>query len=112
MSLANRSAIPWGALGTVALLVVIEGLVVRHWIELTDPVSLSWRYSAMAAENEARECQVLCLGDSLVKHGLVPSVFQQTSGQRTANISAAQASTILTHSLLRRRSIPARVPRP
>jgi hypothetical protein len=100
--MAKRSAIPWGAMGTVALLVVIEGLVVGHWTLLTDPVSLSWRYSALAAENEARECQVLCLGDSLVKHGLVPSVFQQTSGQRTVNLSAAQASTIFTRSLLRR----------
>jgi hypothetical protein len=33
---------------------------------------------------------------------LVPSVFKQTSGQRAVNLSAAQASTILTHSLLQR----------
>jgi hypothetical protein len=102
LSRQKRNAIPSGAIGMVALLIVIESIVARHWIDLTDPVSLSWRYSARAAENEARESQVLCLGDSLVKHGLVPSVFGQASGQRMANLSAAQASTLLTHSLLRR----------
>ena len=86
----------------VALLVGIESAVARHWMDLTDPVSLSWRFSAQAAENDARECQVLCLGDSLVKHGLVPSVLERATGQRTVNVSAAQASTLLTHSLLRR----------
>ena len=98
----RRSAIPWGAIGAIALLGLVEHFVAIHWLALTDPVSLSWRYSAQAAENEARDCQVLCLGDSLVKHGLIPSVFERVSGDRVLNLSAAQASTILTHSLLRR----------
>ena len=102
MSWPERSAIPWGAIGAIVLLVLGEHFVARHWIELTDPVSLSWRYSTHAAENEARDCQVLCLGDSLVKHGLIPSVFERVSGDRVLNLAAAQASTILTHSLLRR----------
>jgi hypothetical protein len=102
LSLAKQSSIPRGAAGMVALLIVIEAFVVRHWIDLTDPVSLSWRYSARAAETAVRDCQVLCMGDSLVKHGLVPSVIERTSGQKTANLSAARASTLLTYRLLRR----------
>jgi hypothetical protein len=98
----KRSALPFGAIGMVAILVSIESVVARHWMSLTDPVSLSWRFSAQAAENDSRDCQVLCLGDSLVKHGLIPSVLERASGQRTVNVSAAQASTLLTHSLLRR----------
>jgi len=86
----------------VVLVVVVESFAVRHWMDLTDPVSLSWRYSAGAAENAARDCDVLCLGDSLVKHGLVPSVIARTSGQRAVNLSAARASTLWTFSLLRR----------
>ena len=86
----------------VALVIGIEGFIFRHWIDLTDPVSLSWRFSAQAAESEARNCQILCLGDSLVKHGLVPSVIERTSGFRAANLSAARASTVLTYCLLRR----------
>jgi hypothetical protein len=86
----------------VALLVVIEVFVVCHSIELTDPVSLSWRYSAQAAESKVSNCQILCLGDSLVKHGLVPSVIERTSGQKAVNLSAARASTLLSYCLLRR----------
>ncbi len=100
--LTKRKAIPWGAAGMVALLVVIESFIVRHWIEFTDPVSLSWRFSAQVAEMTGPECDVLCLGDSLVKHGLIPSVIEKTSGQRAVNLSAARASTLLTLSLLRR----------
>jgi hypothetical protein len=86
----------------VALLIGIEGFVGRHWIDLTDPVSLSWRFSAQAAESEVRDCQLLCLGDSLIKHGLAPGVMERTSGLKAANISAARASTVLTYCLLRR----------
>jgi hypothetical protein len=102
LSLSSRSSIPWGAAGMLAILVVVELFVDRHWLDLTDPVSLSWRYSAQAAESDLRDCQLLCLGDSLVKHGLVPSVIERTSGQKTVNISAARASTLLSYRLLRR----------
>ena len=91
-----------GAAGMVALVVFFESFVVRHRIDFTDPVSLSWRFSAQLAETTAPGCDVLCLGDSLVKHGLVPSVMERTSGQRAVNLSAARASTVLTLSLLRR----------
>ena len=73
----------------VALLIVIEAFVAGHWIDLTDPVSLSWRYGRRAAETAVRDCQVLCMGDSLVKHGLVPSVIERTSGLKAVNLSAA-----------------------
>ena len=92
----KRSKIPCGAVGMVALLLVIEGLVVRNWLRSTDPVSLSWRYSIAAAANEVRDRDVLCVGDSLVKHGLVPAVFGRVSGQHAVNFRAAQGSTLLT----------------
>ena len=50
LSLAKRELDSVGGAGMVALLVVFEAFVARHWIDLTDPVSLSWRYSARAAE--------------------------------------------------------------
>jgi hypothetical protein len=86
----------------VTLVIFIESFVFRHWIDLTDPVSLSWLNSADLAETTAPKCDVLCLGDSLVKHGLIPSVIERSSGRRAVNLSAARASTLLTLSLLRR----------
>jgi hypothetical protein len=102
LTVPNQRSIPWGVAGMVALVIAIEGCILRHWIDLTDPVSLSWRFSAQSAGSEVRDCQLLCLGDSLVKHGLVPSVIERTSGLKAANLSAARASTLLTYCLLRR----------
>jgi hypothetical protein len=86
----------------IGLVVAVECFVSRHWIDFSDPVSLSWRTSAQAAESEAPRCELLCLGDSLVKHGLFPSVIEQATGRRTVNLSAARAPALLTYVLLRR----------
>jgi hypothetical protein len=69
---------------------------------LIDPVSLSWRYSTNAAETESARCDLLCLGDSQIKHALVPRVLEQGTGLRTVNLSAARAPALLTYFLLRR----------
>ena len=98
----RNSRIPFGVLGMIGLVVVIECFVGRNWLDFSDPVSLSWRFSAEAARTGAAGSQLLCLGDSLVKHGLVPSVIEEESGRRTLNLSAAQAPTLMTYFLLRR----------
>jgi hypothetical protein len=88
--------------GAVVLLFIIECTIERHSIELTDPVSLSWRFSAQTTETDAPRSQVLCLGDSLLKHGLIPSIFAGDSSLRPVNLAAAQGSTLLAFSLLQR----------
>ena len=45
---------------------------------------------------------MLCLGDSLIKHGLIPGVIEEGTGRRTVNLSAARAPALLTYFLLRR----------
>jgi hypothetical protein len=98
----RRNRIPWGVVGMIGLIVVIECFVGRNWLDFSDPVSLSWRFSAEAARTDAAGSQVLCLGDSLVKHGLIPSVIEAESGLRTLNLSAARAPTLMTYFLFRR----------
>jgi hypothetical protein len=63
---------------------------------------LSWRFSAEAAAARAPECDVIVLGDSLVKHGLVPSVIERETGRRTVNLSAARGPALLSYFLFRR----------
>jgi hypothetical protein len=94
--------VPWGVIGMCGLIVAIEASVARRWPDLSDPVSLSWRFADRAARNDAAGCDVLFLGDSLVKHGLVPSVLQRASGLRSVNLAAARAPTLLTYFVLRR----------
>jgi hypothetical protein len=97
-----QSAIPWGAAVMVILIVMIECLVTRCQLDLTDPVSLNWRFSAQAVKAKSAGCDLLVLGDSLVKHGLLPNVIEHDTGWRTVNLSAARAPTLLSYLLLRR----------
>ena len=53
-------------------------------------------------QTESPGCDLLCLGDSLIKHGLVPGVIEKRTGLRTVNLSAARAPALLTYFLLRR----------
>jgi hypothetical protein len=94
--------IPWGVAGMIGLIVMIECFVGRNWLDFTDPVSLSWRFSADAVKTESPGCELLCLGDSLIKHGLLPGVIEDETGRRTVNLSAARAPALLTYFFLRR----------
>jgi hypothetical protein len=86
----------------IVLVAAIECVIARHWLHFSDPVSLSWRYSAWAAEADAPGCELLCVGDSLIKHGLIPALIERVTGRRTANLSAARCPTLMTYFLLRR----------
>jgi hypothetical protein len=98
----RQSAIPWGVVGMAGLVLAIESWVARNWLDFSDPVSLSWRFSASAAKTRAPGCDLVCLGDSLSKHGLFPAVIEHETGRRAVNLSAARAPTLLSYFLLRR----------
>ena len=98
----SLDAMPWGFIGMIGLIAVIECWVSWKWLDFTDPVSLSWRYSASAVRQVSRPGTVLCMGDSLIKHGLIPRVIEEASGRSAVNISAARAPGMLTYFLLRR----------
>jgi hypothetical protein len=80
--------------------VAIECSVARNWLDFIDPVSLSWRFSTEGVATIAARADLLCLGDSQIKHALVPSVIEQETGLSTANLSAARAPALLTYFLL------------
>lgn len=80
----------------------MECFFARHWLDFTDPVSLSWRYSAVASRSQVGDQDLLLVGDSLIKHALIPSVMREASGQRAFNLGAARCPTLMTYFLLRR----------
>jgi hypothetical protein len=86
----------------IALVILVEGTIWRRRLEWSDPVSLSWRFADRAARGDARGADVLYLGDSLVKHGLVPAVVHAESGLKGANLATARGPTLLSYFLLRR----------
>jgi hypothetical protein len=99
---ANSPAIPWGLLGTLALIVVTEGVVVRQDLDFSDPVSLCWRLADRSAREAAPGRALLLAGDSLVKHGLVPRVIAARSGRTAVNLAVARGPAPATFFLVRR----------
>jgi hypothetical protein len=86
----------------LVLVLAIEGAVGRLWLDFSDPVSLSWRFSAEAARVQAPGCELLCLGDSLAKHGVIPAIVGRESGLRMVNLAAARCPTLMSYYLFRR----------
>jgi hypothetical protein len=84
------------------LILAIECLVKGNWLDFTDPASLSWRYSAEAARSRVCDRDVLVIGDSLVKHAVLPSVLDKAAALRAENLGAARCPTLMSYFLLRR----------
>jgi hypothetical protein len=86
----------------LSLVAAIEAGVTCDVLDFSDPVSLSWRLAARAARDDAPGRAVLCVGDSLVKHGMIPKVIAARSGRGAINLAVAQGSAPATFFLFRR----------
>src|SRR5690348_14836409 len=98
----RRPTVPLGLLGMLALIAAIEASVSRLDDALTTVWAAGWRASGRSATREARDCDLLCLGDSLVKFGVVPSVLDARLGTRSYNLAAHAAQAPLSYFLLQR----------
>lgn len=102
--LRKRAGLPWGLVGSIALIVLIEANIVRFKHDTPTPATMSWRLSEAAARHEAVDCDVLVFGDSLIKHGLNARVFQESTGLKTYNLSVcacqAPANVVLLNRAL------------
>lgn len=99
---APARTLPWGLFGMIALVAMVETLVAWHPLDFSDPVSLCWQLSAHDAAALAPGCSVLCIGDSLVKHGVIPEVLDQVTGERACNLAVARGPAPGTYFFLQR----------
>lgn len=97
---------PAGLLGMLALLAAVEGHVRANWLRFTEPSSLAWPLASASAVKDVRGASILCFGDSLVKHGVLPEVLADRLGERAYNL-ALPASTAPAHYFLLRRALDA-----
>jgi len=97
-----RGPIPFGLLGMVALVVAVESFVVRHELDFTPWGSSAWIVADRASRREATSCDVLFLGDSLVKMGLLPIVVEGETGRSAYNLGICAAQAPLPYFMLRR----------
>jgi hypothetical protein len=86
----------------LVLVVAVESFVAANWLDFSDPVTLSWRHAANDAVHLAPGKDVLCMGDSLAKHGLIPQILESRSGLKVHNVAAARGPAPLSYFLLRR----------
>jgi hypothetical protein len=77
--------LPFGLIGALGLVVAIEAYVGRH--PGFNLLAATWRTTYDAAPRAAAGCRVLALGDSLVKHGVVPRVIEDRLGVRAYNLA-------------------------
>lgn len=95
---------PRGLIGAVVLVGLVE-LAVGQFADLPSrPEAVVWREADRAARSEAVGADVLILGDSLVKFGLLPGVLAERTGLRAVNLAvsggmAASSDLLLEHAL-------------
>ena len=100
---SRRGGIPAGLIGMLALVVGVERFVADHPFGfMGDPQRLAWRMSERAIRGEAARAEVLCLGDSLVKFGILPRVLEAGLGRSAYNLAIPGAQPAASYFLFRR----------
>jgi hypothetical protein len=79
--------VPLGLLGMLALIAGVESFVVRQELHLTNPNTANWRYAGAASRKGIRQADILCLGTSLTKNGVLPLVVEERVGRPTGNLA-------------------------
>jgi hypothetical protein len=94
--------LPLGLLGMLALLAVVEGYFARHDLDCMTVANWEARFGRVAARQWAPDSDVLCLGDSLIKMGVVPSAIEARTGLRAVNLALSGGQPPASFVLLRR----------
>ncbi|GAC1464117.1 MAG: hypothetical protein NVSMB9_02430 [Isosphaeraceae bacterium] len=92
---------PAGLFGALALVLVMERYVARHDMKFTTIHAAAWRRSGERVTQAARR-EVLGLGDSLVKHGVVTPVLAASAGRSAYNLAVPKGMFPAHYFLLRR----------
>lgn len=94
--------LPAGLIGMLALVFGAEVYVARHDRDFSNVWVQPWKLSGESARRAARRFDVLCFGDSLVMHGLVPQVLSESLGRPALNLAVAKGQMATSYFLLRR----------
>src|SRR5947209_6511609 len=81
-----RGRWPLGLLGMLALVVAVESFLARHTLDFTSIIAAGYAYPARNCR-ATRPGEILCFGDSLMKFGVLPRVFETRLGTRTTNLA-------------------------
>ena len=86
----------------IALVIVVESFVVGRDLDFVHPWFWDWRLTGQAARKEVKDCEILCIGDSLVKFGVPPRVLEARLGRRAYNLAIGVGMPPSSYFILRR----------
>lgn len=98
----RRRPIPWGLLGTLALVLAVEGALASRALDLSRPEGWEWWLSGQASRRQPRRDAVLVFGSSMVKQGLIPRVVGRPLGRPAYNLALCAGPAPASYFLLRR----------
>ena len=93
---------PWAFVGMVSLIVGFECYLYRHSTDFTNEPAQDWVLTRSATSREARDAQILCFGDSLIKFGVLPNLLESRTGLTSFNLAVMGGQGPSTYFLLRR----------
>lgn len=94
--------LPLGLLGALGLVVACEWTIARGWMNVSGVPPAMFRFAGHAAQEQAPGAEILCLGDSLVKFGLVPEVLEASLNRSAYNLAVMGGQPPSSYFLLRR----------
>lgn len=94
--------IPLGLIGMMGLLVCIETGLGTFSADLTGEIPFAWRWGAQAVARHGRGTEILCFGDSLIKHGVEPRLIERQTGRSAYNLAITGGRTVNSYYFLRR----------
>ena len=104
-SIEQKSALrrmPFGLLGMVIVVITAEASARSNLDQISDWLSFNWRYAAESVAGPAAKADVVLLGDSLIKGGVLPSVIEPRLGTSVYNLSIQGGTAPTSYFLLKR----------
>lgn len=98
----SRAVVPWGFIGMLVLVLLVERYIAAHPLEYTDPTAFTWRSVAKAARGPEGRSDVLMLGDSMVKVGGLPRVIEKSLEVSAYNLALFGGQAPSTYYVLRK----------
>jgi len=88
----------------IALVVAIERYAVRNSLLVSSPKfgGIFWSFGSTRIKSKTLGRDILCFGDSMVLHGVVPAILHEPTGKRAYNLAIQSGSAPSSYFLLRR----------
>jgi hypothetical protein len=86
----------------IGLVAAVERFEVRADPALASFHAMGWKYTSQKLKREVRGARVVCLGDSLVKHGVQPRLFERATGLKGYSLALNNGGVPAAYFLLRR----------